>query len=60
MNLKIKIFIITVVALFSFSACTNKTITIETLLQEMIDRDHLARFPLPAYTCAQFINILLC
>ena len=53
--MKTKLFlIITVSVLFVFGACTNQTISIETLLQEMLDRDHLARFPLPAYTCSQF------
>ena len=53
--MKTKFFlIITVLALFSFSACVDKTITFEKLLKEMIDRDHIARFPLPEYTCAQF------
>ncbi len=29
-------------------------ITTRSLLEEMIDRDAIARFPLPAYTCRQF------
>jgi hypothetical protein len=32
----------------------GRTITLETLLEEMIDREVLARFPDPAYTCRQF------
>ena len=30
------------------------TISMESLLQEMVDRDNLARLPEPAYTCKQF------
>ncbi len=32
----------------------GQTITIESLLGEMVDRDRLAKFPNPAYTCKQF------
>ena len=32
----------------------DQTVTLPTLLQEMIDRDHTARLPDPAYTCKQF------
>src|SRR5690606_26564613 len=39
------------------SICTiaqaDKVITIESLLREMVDRETLARFPQPAYTCRQ-------
>lgn len=28
-------------------------VSLKTLLEEMVDRDHLARFPAPAYTCRQ-------
>ena len=52
--MKTRFFLFTLSALFFFGACSNKTITIETLLLEMLDRDNLARFPHPAYTCAQF------
>jgi hypothetical protein len=31
-----------------------RTISMESLLQEMVNRDNLARFPEPAYTCKQF------
>ena len=30
------------------------TISFESLLEEMVDRDHVARLPQPAYTCKQF------
>ena len=29
-------------------------VSLKTLLEEMVDRDHLARFPAPAYVCRQF------
>ncbi|UCF16422.1 MAG: hypothetical protein JSW59_02990, partial [Phycisphaerales bacterium] len=32
----------------------SKTITFESLLEEMVDRDCIARLPSPAYTCKQF------
>jgi hypothetical protein len=32
----------------------NKIISIDSLLNEMVDRDNLARFPEQNYTCAQF------
>ncbi len=37
------------------SACraASKPITLETLLEEMVDRDTIARLPDPAYTCKQ-------
>lgn len=37
------------------SACraAQKPITLETLLEEMVDRDTIARLPDPAYTCKQ-------
>ncbi|MBQ4280217.1 MAG: DUF2961 domain-containing protein [Rikenellaceae bacterium] len=35
-------------------ALAQGTVSVETLLKEMIDRDALARFPSPAYTCKQF------
>lgn len=40
-----------------FSACNPKgddTITTESLLNEMIDRESVSRFPLPSFTVAQF------
>lgn len=36
------------------SAAGASTISLESLLEEMVDRDKLARFPVPAYTCKQF------
>jgi hypothetical protein len=35
-------------------AAAAQTISMGSLLKEMIDRDRLARFPDPAYTCKQF------
>ena len=32
----------------------SKTITFKSLLEEMVDRDCIARLPKPAYTCRQF------
>ncbi len=32
----------------------SETITFESLLEEMVDRDRLSRLPSPAYTCRQF------
>jgi hypothetical protein len=32
----------------------SDTITFESLLEEMVDRDRIARLPKPAYTCRQF------
>ena len=32
----------------------QKTVSIETLLKEMVDRNERARFPEPAFTCKQF------
>lgn len=34
--------------------CGRETVTFETLLLEMTDREALARFPSPEYTCRQF------
>ena len=36
------------------SGCVQKTVSIESLLNEMIDRNELARFPDPAFVCKQF------
>jgi len=47
-------FLFAVAALLSFSACTDKTITFDSLLQEMLCRDNQAKFPQPYYTCSQF------
>ncbi|MHC4355472.1 MAG: hypothetical protein ACYS0H_22460, partial [Planctomycetota bacterium] len=35
-------------------AAESKTITFESLLEEMVDRDCIVRLPSPAYTCRQF------
>ncbi len=35
------------------TAASAQTISLGSLLDEMIDRDNLARFPQPAYTCSQ-------
>ncbi len=32
----------------------SRTVTFESLLEEMVDRDCIARLPSPAYTCKQF------
>lgn len=34
-------------------AAGSKTVTFESLLKEMVDRDRIARLPSPAYTCKQ-------
>src|SRR5579862_9876851 len=36
------------------SARAGDPVTFESLLREMVDRDAIARFPEPAYTCKQF------
>ena len=36
------------------SAVAQGTVSVETLLKDMINRDALARYPSPAYTCKQF------
>ncbi|MBN2512495.1 MAG: DUF2961 domain-containing protein [Sedimentisphaerales bacterium] len=38
----------------SVQAAENPPITFSSLLEEMVSRDALARFPEPAYTCKQF------
>ena len=39
--------------LFLYAPLSAQTITLSTLLDEMIDRDAVTRFPDPAYTCVQ-------
>jgi hypothetical protein len=39
---------------YAASGAEYKTITFELLLEEMVDRDCIARLPEPAYTCRQF------
>ena len=46
--------IITGMLLFLFTGCDKKTVSIESLLNEMVDRNELARFPNPAFVCKQF------
>ncbi|MBW8042471.1 MAG: hypothetical protein FVQ85_21095 [Planctomycetes bacterium] len=38
----------------SAPAAESDTITFESLLEEMVNRDSIARLPRPAYTCRQF------
>ena len=38
----------------SLHSAESKTITFESLLEEMVDRDCIARLPSPAYACKQF------
>lgn len=49
-------FVIVVIALLGAAAPTQgaEEVTFESLLREMVDRDNLARFPAPYYTCRQF------
>ncbi len=39
---------------YAASGAESKTINFELLLEEMVDRDCIARLPKPAYTCRQF------
>ena len=39
---------------YATSGLKSKTITFKSLLEEMVDRDCIARLPKPAYTCRQF------
>jgi len=43
-----------IIALAILSSCTNEKITLESLLQEMTDREVLTWFPAPSYTVKQF------
>ncbi len=47
---------VTLVAAFLLSSAVAgaTTVTLESLLKDMVDRDRLARMPAPAYTCRQF------
>ena len=40
--------------LLSATCFAQKTVSIESLLKEMVDRSELARYPDPAYNCKQF------
>lgn len=42
------------VCIMVLSACAKNVITLETLLNEMTDRENLARFPYPEFTLKQF------
>jgi len=48
-----KIVLILISAL-CFTACTPKIVTLERLLEEMVNREVLAQFPEPPFTLAQF------
>ena len=39
---------------YAASSAESQTITFKSLLEEMVDRDCIARLPKPAYTCKQF------
>lgn len=43
-----------IIVLVIISSCTNEKITLESLLQEMTDRETLTYFPEPAYNIKQF------
>ncbi len=43
-----------IIVLVIISSCTNEKITLESLLQEMTDREVLTFFPAPYYTVKQF------
>lgn len=47
-------FLLLGILLFTITSCTNRTVSVETLLDEMVNREALARYPNPEYTCAQF------
>lgn len=40
--------------IFLFNCCQKESVTTETLLNEITDRDAIAKLPDPYYTCAQF------
>lgn len=39
---------------FVIASCSQKTVTISSLLEEMVDRESIARFPEPSFTLKQF------
>jgi Protein of unknown function (DUF2961). len=52
---KVTLFFAVVVCLaISTGTFAQKTVSIETLLKEMVDRNERAKFPEPAFTCKQF------
>jgi hypothetical protein len=42
------------IGLLCSAASADYTVSLRSLLEEMVERDALARFPSPAYTCRQF------
>ncbi len=49
-----RVVMLSMTALFLCNATTEaQSVSLGSLLDEMIDRDNLARFPQPAYTCSQ-------
>jgi len=51
--MKTRFFLTLTTLLLLCSAATAGSISLESLLDEMVDRSRLARFPEPAYTCRQ-------
>jgi len=49
-----QIFILIITGLFTLTAFAQKTVSIESLLKEMVDRNVLAKYPDPVFTCRQF------
>lgn len=54
MKTKRTIKFVLIIAFAILSSCTNEKITLESLLQEMTDREVLTYFPVPSYTVKQF------
>ncbi len=48
-----KIFLTIITILASAASVSAQTISVETLLKEMVDREEKARFPYPEFTCKQ-------
>ena len=48
------IFLSIFILLLSIISVFGQTVSIESLLKEMVDREEKARFPLPEFTCKQF------
>lgn len=54
-SFKLTLIIFSIFTLFSFSCVSQeRKITMKSLLSEMVDRERLAQFPDPEYTCKQF------
>jgi hypothetical protein len=49
-----KIILLLTVLAGATSVIAQKAVSIESLLKELVDRDEIARFPDPAYSCKQF------